>query len=114
MPYTIYPQGFYDALHKAAALGKPLIVTENGVADAEDNFRDQWIKGYVKQLSRAIQSGLDIRGFFYWSLLDNYEWAEGYKMKFGLYEVDFNTQERKLRQGSKIYQEIIESSQPKV
>jgi beta-glucosidase len=57
----------------------------------------------------ALENGIDIRGYFYWSLLDNYEWVESYHMKFGLYEVDFKTQQRKLREGSKTYQKIIKS-----
>ena len=54
-----------------------------------------------------LDDGLDIQGYFYWSLMDNFEWAEGYSMKFGLYEVDFNTQIRKLRNGSLAFKRAI-------
>jgi beta-glucosidase len=107
MPFTMYPQGFYDALKEISTLGKPIIVTENGIADVKDTLRAKWIKEYLSQLRRALNDGMDIRGYFYWSLMDNYEWAEGYHMKFGLYEVDFATQERKLREGAKMYRKII-------
>ena len=110
MPYTMYPRGFYDALQTVSTLGKPIIVTENGIADKQDNLREKWIREYLEQLQIALNDGMDIRGYFYWSLLDNYEWAEGYHMKFGLYEVNFKTQERKLREGAKIYRQIIKGA----
>ena len=58
-------------------------------------------------LFQAMQDGLIVNGYFYWSLMDNFEWAEGYSMKFGLYEVDFSSQDRNLRDGSQAYKEII-------
>ena len=109
MPYTMYAQGFYDAIESVSKLKKPVIITENGVADRDDKIRSEWITNYLNQLVIALENGIDIRGYFYWSLLDNYEWAEGYNMKFGLYEVDFKTQQRTLREGSKTFQKIIKS-----
>lgn len=110
MPYTIYTEGIYRAIEEVAQLGKPIIITENGIADAKDDKRGKYIKQSLYTVSKAIKDGYDIRGYYYWSLIDNFEWAEGYSMKFGLYEVDFETQERKLREGSKAYIEIIKSS----
>ena len=72
-----------------------------------DQIRPTFIKRYLYAMNRALKDRLDIRGYFYWSLMDNFEWAEGYDMKFGLYEVDFKTQERSLRQGSKTFIDII-------
>ena len=110
MPYTIYAEGFYRALHQVSVLNKPIIVTENGVADKEDKIRSTYIQRYLYALHKALKEGIDIRGYYYWSLMDNFEWVFGYDMKFGLYEVDFKTQERKLREGSRIYKKIIERS----
>ncbi len=107
MDYTIYPEGFYRALHEIGSLGLPVYVTENGIADEIDDRRADFTRHYIYAMNRALKEGVDIRGYFYWSLLDNFEWAEGYSMKFGLYAVDFQTQERKLRTGSEIYREII-------
>ena len=107
MPYTIYAEGFYRALKDASKIGKPIIVTENGIADDEDSKRSIYIQRYLYAMSCAIKEGVDVKGYFYWSLMDNFEWAEGYDMKFGLYEVDFKTQKRTLRKGSQKFVDIV-------
>ena len=107
MPYSIYPEGFYKALNTVSKLEMPIIVTENGIADDKDDRRKLFINRYLYALFQAMQDGLVVNGYFYWSLMDNFEWAEGYSMKFGLYEVDFSSQERNLRNGSQAYKEII-------
>ena len=107
MDYALYPEGFYKALHTISTLKKPIYVTENGVADQGNNIRELFIKRYLYALNKGLQDGLDIRGYFYWTLMDNFEWAEGYKMKFGLYEVDFETQERKLRESSNLFAKMV-------
>lgn len=107
MPYSIYPEGFYKALNDISKLNIPIIVTENGIADDKDDRRETFINRYLYALHKSINDGLDIQGYFYWSLMDNFEWAEGYSMKFGLYEVDFNTQKRKLRNGSLAFKRAI-------
>ena len=110
MPYPIYPEGLYRALVRLAKIGAPIIITENGIADAADTRRDDFIRRYLYAVSKAIEDGVDVRGFYYWSLLDNFEWAEGWQMKFGLYAMDPVTRARTLREGSKVYPEIIRRS----
>ena len=100
MPYPIYAEGLYRALHRVRILNKMIYVTENGIADAKDDRRDIWLKRYIYAMYKAQQEGCDVRGYFYWSLLDNFEWAYGYSMKFGLYEVNRETMERTLRPGA--------------
>ena len=107
MPYTIYGEGIYRAIEAVSVLDVPIIITENGVADAEDNRRELYIKRYLYAVSKAIENGFDIRGYFYWSLIDNFEWSFGYDMKFGLFAVDHSTQERILRRGSKAFIDIV-------
>jgi beta-glucosidase len=102
-PYCTYPEGFYRALMDLRGLNKPIYVTENGIPDAKDDRRADFINRYLYAMSRAIQDGCDVRGYYYWSLLDNFEWAEGYDMRFGLFEVDFATQKRRLREGAGAY-----------
>lgn len=110
-PYATYPEGFYRAIKRISQLNKPIIVTENGIPDNQDDRREDWIVRYVYAMKKAMSEGIDIRGYHYWSLLDNFEWAEGYDMRFGLYEVNFETQERKLREGAKCYGRIIKGVQ---
>tara|TARA_B100001996_G_scaffold5200_1_gene4385 strand:- start:417 stop:2261 length:1845 start_codon:yes stop_codon:yes gene_type:complete len=107
MPYSIYPEGFYRAIQTISKLNKPIIITENGIADNKDDRRELFIERYLYALYKAIMDGYDIRGYFYWTLMDNFEWAEGYAMKFGLYEVDFTTQKRELRKGSLAFSKIV-------
>jgi len=107
MPYAIYAEGIYRAIKFVSSLNVPIIITENGVADANDQIRETYIKKYIYAVSKAISEGANVVGYYYWSLMDNFEWAFGYDMKFGLYEVDFDNQERKLRDGSKAFVDIV-------
>ena len=110
MEYTMYPEGFYRAIKEISVLNKPIIITENGVADKDDHLRGEFIKKYLYAVSKAIEEGYDVRGYHYWSLMDNFEWDLGYAERFGLYEVDFETQERTLREGAKEYQRIVKEN----
>ncbi|MCA9661557.1 MAG: glycoside hydrolase family 1 protein [Myxococcales bacterium] len=110
MPYGIYPEGIYRALRQVGGFGVPIYITENGIADARDDRRADFIRRYLYAVARAIIDGVDVRGFFYWSLLDNFEWAEGWSMKFGLYALDPKTQARTLRPGAEAFAAIIRAS----
>lgn len=110
MPYPIYAEGFYRALKRIGGLRVPVYVTENGIADDRDDRRATFIRRYLYALSRARDEGVDIRGYYYWSLMDNFEWAEGWNMKFGLYAVDRETQTRTLRPGAAAFVEIVNRS----
>ncbi|CAF1620824.1 unnamed protein product, partial [Didymodactylos carnosus] len=105
MSHPIYPEGIYRACMRVRnELGNiPIYITENGIADEADDRRHLYLRRYLYAISKAIKDGCDIRGYYYWSLLDNFEWAEGYDMKFGLYHVDLKTQKRILRDGSKYF-----------
>ena len=107
MPYTIYAEGFYGALKRISTVGKPIIVTENGIADDKDDRRGLWLERYIYAMSQAMRDGCDVRGYHYWSLLDNFEWAEGYEMRFGLLAVNYDTQARHLRPGAQHYVDVI-------
>jgi beta-glucosidase len=87
-----------------------MIVTENGIGTDDDNQRISFIKTALEGVQRCLDDGLDIRGYYYWSFLDNFEWLFGYKPRFGLVEVDRTTQKRKTKDSLKFYQEIINNS----
>lgn len=92
MEYPIYAEGFYQTIMRVsqALPDVPIYITENGVADDDDSRRKLFIKRYMYALSRAIQDGCNVKGYYYWTLMDNFEWAFGFDMRFGLYETDFS------------------------
>ena len=110
MPYAMYPQGLYDAIAKMSELNVPIYITENGIPDEKDDRRETFIKEYLASMGKAIKDGYDVRGYFYWSLMDNFEWDEGYIKKFGLCQVDFVTKTAKIRDGALCYPQIIQQS----
>lgn len=95
-----YPHGLYEVLLRFKKYNMPVYITEIGVPDYHEIPRDQFIREHVREMYYAIKAGVDLRGVYYWSLLDNFEWSEGYGPKFGLVEVDFDTQERSIKQTS--------------
>ncbi len=105
--YPMYAEGFQRAIEFVSPLSVPIEITENGVADSDDSLRPLHLKRHLWIVSQAIKNGYDIQSYHHWSLMDNFEWAEGYKMRFGLYEVDFQTQERTLRSSGELLRSII-------
>ncbi|MDZ4284482.1 MAG: family 1 glycosylhydrolase, partial [Patescibacteria group bacterium] len=108
MDWDVYPEGLCEALLMVKRYGKPVWVAEAGVADASDRIRAGYIKRLVRCMHVALEKGVDLRGYMYWSLLDNYELASGYDKRFGLVAVDYETLERKIRPSAYVYKEIIE------
>jgi beta-glucosidase len=105
--WEIYPEGLGQLVRKWAPISKlPIYITENGIADAADSRRADFLTGHLAQLASAIADGIDVRGYFHWSLLDNFEWAEGYEPRFGLVAVDYATGERTPRPSAKVYSRI--------
>jgi len=107
--WEMYPEGMLEALNAMKEYGKPIYITENGIADARDMLRPRFILDHLEVLDKAInEEKIDVRGYLHWALTDNYEWAKGFEMKFGLYMVDLETKRRKARKSAKIYKRIIE------
>ncbi len=90
---------------------KPIIITESGVADMHDQYRKWWISKSVQAMDGAIQDGVKLQGYIHWSLLDNFEWAEGSWPRFGLIEVDYKTLGRKARPSAQWYARLIKTLQ---
>jgi beta-glucosidase len=72
----------------------PIYITENGLADSSGQLRSEYLRSHLYATSLAIGEGIPVHGYFHWSLLDNFEWSEGFSYRFGLYSVDFETFER--------------------
>jgi len=107
MGWDIFPEGLFHCLLELKRYNKPVIVTENGVADKADLLRASFIRDSVSFVKKAMDEGVDVRGYLYWSLLDNYEWSFGFTERFGLIDVDHQTLRREIRPSALIYKEII-------
>lgn len=106
--WELYPEALYHVVTDARKFGKPIIITENGLADARDEQRAWFLEESLRWLEKAVDDGAHVRGYLHWSLLDNFEWAFGYWPEFGLIHVDRKTMERTIRPSARKYQEIIE------
>lgn len=93
--WDIWPEGMYQVLKRYSALGLPIYVTENGIADHRGEKRPGFLRAHFEALVQAARDGVDVRGYFHWSLLDNFEWAEGHEPRFGLYRVDYNSPDKR-------------------
>lgn len=95
MDYEFYPDGLEHVLRRVAKEFKgELLVTENGIATGDDARRVEYIRIATDGVARCVADGLPVKGYFYWSLLDNFEWQKGYGMTFGLIAVDRAAQRR--------------------
>lgn len=109
LEWEIYPDGLYRICKQVYdQYQRPIFITENGTCDAADDFRAKFIYDHLKVLSKTINDGIDVQRYYHWTLLDNFEWAEGNSARFGLYHNDFETQERTLRKSGKFYAAICE------
>ena len=88
MGWEVYPEGFGRMLRRIAEAGLPIVVTENGIATADDSQRIRFLAAHLHQLKQAMDAGVDVRGYMYWSSFDNFEWAHGYRPTFGLIAID--------------------------
>jgi beta-glucosidase len=100
------PAGMFEALQWGTQFGVPLYVTENGVEDAADRLRPRYTVEHIRQVWRAVNFNWPVKGYFHWSLVDNFEWERGWTQRFGLWELDTETQARRKRASADLYAEI--------
>ena len=119
-----YPRAVYEAvemLRKEYQLAIPVYITENGTCNCGEQVQDggrirdtqriEYLRGNLYWIARAMEEGADIRGYYVWSLLDNWEWCAGFESRFGLVHVDFDTQERLVKDSGKWYAQVAGSGE---
>lgn len=124
---AMHPKGLYDSIKKAAKLGIPIYITENGISDPEDIWKDEYMREHLAITVQAIQGGYDIRGYFWWTLMDCFEWSKNAEIRkelkkkqkrikhpitpiwsqMGLYAVNSETKERTLRPGAQNFVNLL-------
>ncbi len=108
--WEYYPESLTQVLLELKPYNLPIYITENGLADSEDTLRQDFIPRAVHALSEAMKQGADVRGYLYWSLLDNFEWDKGFWLRFGLIAIDRTTLMRTIRPSAYLYRDIIKKS----
>lgn len=104
---AMYPEGLYRSIKRAGQLKIPIYITENGCSTENAALKDEYIKKHLYVLSKALKEGYNIRGYFFWTLMDSFCWRKGYRDKHGIYAVNFTTQERSLRTSANYLLETI-------
>jgi beta-glucosidase len=104
------PDGFWEALRWAHGYDLPIYITENGIEDPEDRIRSRFLAGHIHTLWRAANFNWKIKGYYHWTLVDNFEWERGWTQRFGLWEMDPKTQVRKKRRAADFFAEICKEN----
>jgi beta-glucosidase len=107
--WDIYPEGLRELLLKLKKYNLPVIITENGICTADDNQRWDYIQSHLKNIHQAMEQGVNVLGYLYWSLMDNFEWDKGFGPRFGLLGIDYNTYKRTVRESAKKYSQVCVS-----
>jgi beta-glucosidase len=100
------PEGMFRALKWGEGFGVPILITENGIEDSTDKIRPQYIVEHIHQVWKGINHNWPIKGYFHWTLVDNFEWERGWSQRFGLYGLDPDTQTRTRRKSADLYEKI--------
>lgn len=109
--WDIYPHGLSEILLSLRKYALPVLILENGIATVDDRERAGFIKSHLEAAAGAIKAGVDLKGYFYWSLLDNFEWDKGFAPRFGLVEVDYATQERRARESASWFSRVCRTGE---
>jgi beta-glucosidase len=111
--WEIYPEGIYRLLRELHGRfpGLSILITENGVADHSDHVRESFTRAHLEQVLRAMSEGIPVEGYCHWTLMDNYEWAEGFAPRFGLFENDHLTQQRTLRPSGRWFSRVTRTGE---
>ncbi len=115
--WEVYPEAIHNVIMRIwNDYRLPIYITENGCSYSDgpdeegvvkDDRRIKFLTGYIGQVGRAIKEGADVRGYYHWTLTDNFEWAQGYSQRFGLIHLDFPTQKRTIKNSGHWYRDVI-------
>jgi beta-glucosidase len=105
--WEIYPEGFYKVLICLKKYKLPVFILENGVCTEDDSLRWDFIRSHLQELARAMDAGIKVMGYIYWSLIDNFEWDKGFAPRFGLIEVEYPSLRRTIRDSAKKFASVI-------
>lgn len=108
--WEIDPLAFEKSIEEIKKYNLPIYITENGTATVNEDQRTKYLVSHLQTLYQAINNGAQVKGYFYWSLLDNFEWESGVGPRFGLVKVDFRTQKREITPAGKVYAEICQKN----
>ncbi len=108
--WELRPEGLGEIVRSLRHKKKPILITEHGLADATDSHRPAFLEESLQSLSTAIKEGIPVIGYLHWSLLDNFEWADGFTPRFGLVEVEYATQKRLPRPSAWLYKKLIQQA----
>jgi beta-glucosidase len=107
--WEIYPEGLYQVLSKLKKYHLPVVITENGICTSDDSLRWRYIESHLKSVHRAIAEGVPVAGYMYWSLMDNFEWHDGFGPRFGLIDIHYATQQRTVRESAVQYGRVCQT-----
>jgi beta-glucosidase len=110
MGWSADPQWMRLVLNELKALGKPVYITENGLGTVDDDRRQRYLVDVLSNVQLAIRDGVDVRGYFHWTNMDNFEWGRGYQVHFGLIGVDRKTLERTIKPSGRLYARIAKAN----
>lgn len=108
----VRPKGLYQVIKEAhERYGWDVMITENGIATTDESFRADYLVLHLMEVANLIRDGVPVKGYFHWSLMDNFEWVMGFGPRFGLIEVDYRTQKRRVRRAGYMYRTIIQKAE---
>jgi len=107
--WDIYPLGLYKLLTILKRYNLPILITENGICTEDDGLRWDYIREHLEELYKAIDEGVEVLGYIYWSLIDNFEWDKGFGPRFGLVHIDYQNQKRTIKPSARKLAEIAKN-----
>jgi beta-glucosidase len=110
MGWEVYPEGFYQCMLRLKQYGLPVYITENGIGTDDDEQRISYLVRHLFQVKRAIDDGVDVRSYLHWCQQDNFEWAEGYRQKFGLFGTEEGTLNRIPKPSAYFFKDVAENN----